>query len=83
MVKIKAAAGVGAAAAAMGREAGASLLCRGMVHFSFACWPFGQDERLAAKWACAREETVSHRAPKIMYFLSPLPHGFQILHSAM
>ena len=68
------------AAAAVGREAGASLLCGGMAHLSSAWWPLGQDKRLAAQWDCAREEITSHRAPKVIYiyiyffFFFPPPH---------
>lgn len=73
------AAGVGAAAAALGKEAGASLLCRGMAHFSSACWLLGQDERLSG--------VVSERRPchtELQKLYPPAPRcSFEILHSAM
>lgn len=83
MAGIKAAAGPGAAAAAVGREAGACLLCRGMVHFSSLWQPLGQDKRLVPCWDCAREDTMSYRAPKITLSLTSPRSGFEILRSAM
>lgn len=61
-----------------GEEGWGQPVLRGMVHFSPACQPLGQDRRLAARWGCVGE-SVSHRAPKIV-LIFPLS-GF-ILHSA-